>query len=104
MGFIQHVIRRDGMEKLGIQGKVDDKRRRGSSNRYIDQLANFTDAGAPWCLTNWFMQVTYKNPTGFFQKITFNVLFFSNQIRKRIDILKSETSPSTVETLYFHFY
>lgn len=37
--FFGHVIRRDGMERLCIQGKVDGRRRRGRSpNKYIDQV------------------------------------------------------------------
>jgi hypothetical protein len=35
-----HIIRQDGLEKLVMQGKVDEKRKRGRSlNRYIDQIA-----------------------------------------------------------------
>lgn len=37
--FFGHIIRRDGFEKLMIQGKVDGKRQRGRSpNRYLDQI------------------------------------------------------------------
>lgn len=42
--FFGHVIRRDGMEKLCIQGKVDGKRRKGCSPvRFIDQIKNLTN-------------------------------------------------------------
>lgn len=39
LAFFDHVIRRDGMERFCIQGKVVERRRRGRSpNRYIDQV------------------------------------------------------------------
>lgn len=41
--FFGHVLRKDGMEKLTIQGKVEGKRSRGRSPvRYIDQIKNLT--------------------------------------------------------------
>lgn len=41
--FFGHVLRRDGMEKLTIQGKVEGKRSRGRSPvRYIDHIKNLT--------------------------------------------------------------
>lgn len=42
--FFGHLVRRDGIEKLVIQGKVDGKRERGRSpNRYIDQIKKLTN-------------------------------------------------------------
>ena len=48
LSFFGHSIRRDGMEKLCIQGKVDGRRRRGKSpNRYIDQIKDLTNLPVP---------------------------------------------------------
>lgn len=46
--FFGHVLRRDGMEKLTIQGMVDGKRTRGRSPvRYIDQIKTITNMSVP---------------------------------------------------------
>lgn len=42
--YFGHVIRKDGLEKQVLQGKVDGRRRRGRSpNRYMDQIKAWTN-------------------------------------------------------------
>lgn len=46
--FFGHVIRRDGIGKVCIQGKIDDKKKRWRSLvRYIDQIRNMTNLSVP---------------------------------------------------------
>lgn len=45
--FFGHVIRKDGMENLVIQGKVGRRRRGRSSNRYVDQIVSMINFTVP---------------------------------------------------------